>query len=125
MPPRNTIRVSGLREFQRALKQADKDTRKVVRDELKEAGESVRDEWDRRFSVVDAFSASKYRVRVRQAGVFVQQALRKSSDLKARRKNYPAMQMRTGLRVLEDKRQEVERNFERAIDKVADRLEGR
>ena len=121
-PDRNTVKVEGLKELLRDTAKAEKETKKAVRDELKEAGEIVRDEWHQRFRVVDAHSASNFRVSVRQAGVFVQQKLRKTSGL---RPDYGGLQMRYGREVLADKQGAIIERMEKAADKTADIMEGR
>ncbi len=121
-PDRNTVKVEGLKELIRDTGKAEKATKKAVRDELREAGEIVRDEWHQRFRVVDAHSASNFRVSVRQAGVFVQQKLRKTSGL---RPDYGGLQMRYGREVLADKQGAVIERMEQAADHVADIMEGR
>lgn len=119
---KQTLRVKGLREFQRALSKAEKDTRKMVKEELAQAGDVVREDAARRFSVYDARSASRFRVSVRQKGIFVQQSLRKKTGL---RPDYGSLQMRRALLpALAENEAEIERNFERAVDRIADRVEG-
>ena len=121
-PNKDTVRVQGLKELLRDTAKAEKETKKAVRGELKEAGEIVRGEWHRRFRVVDEKSASNFRVSVRQAGVFVQQKLRKTTGL---RPQYGGLQMRYGVEVLHDKNGEIVRRMEEAADKTAEIMEGR
>lgn len=119
---KQTLRVRGLREFQRALAKADKDTKKRVKEKLAEAGEVVRDDAARRFEPINPKSASRYRVSVRQRGIWVQQSLRKTTGL---RPDYGGLQMREALLpALEENEEEIVRSFERAIDRIADELEG-
>lgn len=121
-PDRNTVKVEGLRDLLKDTAKAEKSTKKAVRDELKEAGEIVREEWRRRFTVVDAHSASRFRVSVRQTGIYVQQGLRKKTGL---RPDYGGLQMRYGRDVLKDKQEAVVQRMEKAADHVADIMEGR
>lgn len=118
----STLRVRGLREFQRAVSKADANTRKTVREGLKKAGEPVRSEWQRTLSRYDERSASKLRVRARQSGVLVEQSLRKTTAL---RPDWGRLQQVLGEQAAADKENEVERELEQAIDGLADELEGR
>lgn len=112
-----TIRAHGLREFQRAVARADRRSKKEIRAEFKEVGEIVRREWTERFSSVDQRSARGYRTRVRQRGVEVEQSLRKVTG---KHPEYAAKQMRVGVDVLDDKREEAERQFEEVLDNIAE-----
>ena len=119
--PRETVRVRGLREFQRAAKRAGPDARKHVRDALKEAVEPIRQDAIRRFSVIDQRSASGYTAFVTQRAAGVRQSTRKTTG---RRPDYGALQMtRALLPALQDNADEIERGVERALDKVADHFE--
>lgn len=112
-----TIRAHGLREFQRAVARADRNSKKEIRAEFKEVGEIARAEWTERFSSVDERSARGYRTRVRQRGVEVEQSLRKVTG---KHPEYGALQMRVGTEILEDKKDEVEKKFEDALDHIAE-----
>lgn len=118
------VKIRGLREFIRATDRAERDTKRLVREELKEAAEPVRAEAERRFSTIDAQSAAGYAVSVRRAGlVLVLQRLRKTTGL---RPDYGALQMRDALLpALAAKEGQVEHALERAVDRIADRMEGR
>lgn len=118
-----TVRVSGLREFMRATAKADKETKKVVRDKLKEAADIVRVEASQRFSPISAKSAAGYRTRARMSGAFVEQSLRKTTG---KHPTYGRLQMRRALEpALEAKSHEVEKRLEKAVDELADIMEGR
>ncbi len=122
-PRRETIRVHGLRDFLRATAKADKETKAVVRDKLKEAADVVRVEASRLFAPISAKSAGGYRVRARTTGVVVEQSLRKTNKLHP---TYGGLQMRRALvPALEAKSSEVERRLEQAVDDLADIMEGR
>ena len=111
-----TLRVEGLREFQRLMAKADKETKKQLRGIFRETGEAVRSDAQGRFEPVDAGSAAGYRVVVRQRGVSVEQARRRTTG---RHPQYGALQMRVALiPALEAKRDETLEAFERAIDKI-------
>ncbi len=122
-PRQETVRVDGLREFMRATAKAEKDTKKLVRARLREAGESVRIEAKDRFSRISAESASKFKVRARAAGVFVEQSARKTTGL---RPDYGSLQMtRALIPALELKADEVTEEVAKAADELRDMVEGR
>lgn len=117
----DTVRVKGLREFQRALAKGDKETKKQVRDRLKKVGEIVRVAAAERFSGIDAGSASGFRVAVRQRGVAVEQSRKRTTGLRG---DYGALQMRRALvPAVDEKEGEVVDEFERALDDIADIVE--
>jgi hypothetical protein len=116
-----TIRVSGLREFQRALARGDKETRKQVRAVLRKSGEAVRAEATSLFTRVDADSAAGYRVVVRQRGVSVEQSRRRTTG---KHPQYGALQMRIALLpAVVTKETETVGLFEKALDDIADVIE--
>lgn len=117
-----TLRASGLNETLRALNRADKETRKMVRDELQEGGEIVREEWSLRLDAFNPTSAAGLRTRVRTRGVFVGQSLRKTTG---KRPDYGRLQMRIGEDVTEDKEDDVIEGFENALDRIADNFDRR
>lgn len=118
----NTVRVRGLKELQRSLKEADKETRKQVRAVLRESGEIVRAEAAKRFDNVDTGSAAGFKVRVRQRGIAVEQSRRKTTGKRA---DYGHLQMtRALLPALDDKQDEVVDRFEKALDEIADIVKG-
>jgi hypothetical protein len=114
----DTVRVKGLKELQRTLRDADKNLRASVRKELREAGEIVRSEAATLFSPRDARSAAGYKVRVRQRGVAVEQSLRKTTGLHP---EYGSLQMRDALLpALDAKEGEVVSHLEGMLDRLAD-----
>jgi hypothetical protein len=116
------VRVKGLREFQRALRTADKETRKKVQDRLKEAGDVVRASAADRFAAIDAGSASGFRVKSRQRGVSVEQTKRRVTG---KRGDYGALQMRRALiPALEDNEERVVDELDRALDEIKRIVEG-
>lgn len=118
----STVRVRGLRQFMQATAKADKQTKKVVREKLREAGDSVRVEASRLFASTDARSAGGYKVRARVRGVAVEQSLRKTTGL---RPGFGALQMRRALvPALDNKSSEVESRLEQAVGELADIMEG-
>jgi hypothetical protein len=118
-----TVRVKGLRDFMRATTKAERETKKAVRDKLKEAGDIIRQDASERFSSISVKSAAGLRTRARMGSVFVEQSLRKTTGL---RPDFARLQMRRGLEpALEAKSDEVERRLEKAMDELADIVEGR
>lgn len=111
------FRVRGLRELQRAARLAGPAAELAVKSALRDVGEGVRDEWERRFSRVDAESAAGYRVRVRNKGIAVAQSKRKKTG---KHPEYGALQMRYGMRVALDMDKEIEKKLENALGRVAD-----
>lgn len=116
-----TLRVKGYREFMRAAAKAPKDARKEVRAAFREVGQIVREDAAQRLQELSPKSASRLRTRVRQAGVAVEQSLRKTTG---KRPDWGATQMRRALvPALEDKQDEVEHAMDEALDRVADHFE--
>jgi hypothetical protein len=75
-----TIHVRGLREFVLAADAAGKETKKLVRDRLREVAEPVLADARSKLSRYDARSASRLGVSVRRAGtVTVEQRLRRTT----------------------------------------------
>lgn len=117
-----TVRVKGLRELVRAADASGKETKKQVRARLRTVGELVRDESRSLFSDIDSGSAAGYAVRVRRAGLVVVEQRR--SRVTGLRGDYGALQMRRALLPgLANKSTELEREFEQALDDIADIFE--
>jgi hypothetical protein len=113
-----TVRIHGLREFQRALKEADEDTRNGLREQLAAAGEIVAEEARSRFAFYSPVSAAGYQPLVRMKGVAVRQTLRKTTGL---RPDFGALQMRRALEpALDAKQQEVVKSIEDMLERMAD-----
>lgn len=90
-----TVRVEGLRELLRATDQAGKETKKLVRGELRKAAEPVRAEAARLFAPIDGKSASRYGISVRKVGtVSVEQRLRRTTG---QHPEFGSLQMREAL----------------------------
>ena len=117
-----SVTVKGLRELIRACDRAGKETKKQVRSRLRKVGEIVRDESRSRFSDIDAGSAAGYGVTVRAAGsVSVEQRRRRVTGLRG---DYGALQMRRALvPALGSKSSEIEREFNDALDDIANIFE--
>lgn len=121
MVGRGTLAVRGLRELQRALRLADPALRKEIRERYRKVGRLVQEDASRRFDEYDPKTAAGFRTYVRQRGVQVEQSLRKTTGL---RPDWGSLQMREGLLpATEAKGEEIVREFERAIDDVADLIE--
>lgn len=119
---RETIKVEGLREWQRDVGKAEKETKQKTREGLQRAAEPVLQDWRRQLSPIHELSASKLRARVRQAGVFVLQTARKTTG---ERPDFAALQVAQGERALDAKSDEAERELEESINELADIAEGR
>ncbi len=117
----STVRVKGYRDFQRAIARADKDTKREVRNAFREVGDIVRVDAENRLDDTSPKSAAGLRTRVRQRGVAVEQSLRRTTG---KRPDWGKHQMREALvPALEDNTQQVMREFEEALDRVADRFD--
>ena len=112
-----TLRVSGYREALRAFDRVDKEAKKEVRNTFLQVGETVRAEWSQQEQRFGTFTASGLRTIVRQRGVSVEQTRRKTTGT---RPDFGRTQQRVGDKVLDGKEQEIERDFEHALDVVAD-----
>lgn len=117
-----SVRVNGLRSLLRATDAAGKDTKKLVRDELRRAAEPVRAEAERLFFPVDAGSAMRYGISVRRAGtVTVEQRKRRTTG---QHPEFGSLQMRRALiPALEAKQDEVVAELDRALERLARRWE--
>lgn len=116
-----TLVVKGYRDFVRACDRAGKETKLAVRSELKQGGDIVRREAERRFAPYDARTAAGYRVVVRLRGVAVEQSIRKTTG---ERPNYGARQMVKALVPARNaKESDVERSFSKATDRICDHFE--
>lgn len=122
MPARGTVTAKGLREFIRAADASGKATKKAVRDRLRKVGEIVRDDARGLFASYDERTASRFGVSVRRTGVVsVEQRLRRTTG---KRPDFGGLQMRKALLpALEQDKDKVEREFERALDDIADIFE--
>ena len=76
-----TIVVRNLREFVRATDRAGPSTKKMVRNELRLAGDLVRADAYARFRPFSERTARGFRVAVRQRGVSVEQRLARTTGL--------------------------------------------
>lgn len=120
----SSVRVEGLRELIRAADAADKATKKVVRNRLREVAEPVLEDAQGRLSRYDGRSASRLGISVRRSGIVsVEQRLRRTTGLHP---NFGGLQMREALiPALEANADQIERGFEKALDDIADVFERR
>ncbi len=116
------VRVSGYKEFMRAVGKAEKSVNKDVRAALRETAEPVRQEATAVFSTTDARSAAGFRVAVRQRGVAVEQRYGRTTG---KHPEFGRKQMRVLRAALAANAEEITRGVEKAIDKIADRIEGK
>jgi hypothetical protein len=120
MPEGATLRVDGYRQLMQALARSDAASRKAVRDELRVAGEHVRQDAGSRFSRYDARSAAGYKTRVRQRGVAVEQSLRRTTG---KHPEFGSLQMRRALvPALEGNEEATVRAMDEALDRICDRF---
>lgn len=102
----------------RAAAKAEKSTKRVVHEKLREAGTVVREDAYRRFGRYSERSAHGFRVRSRVGGVFVEQSKRKTTG---EHPEWGALQMQRALiPALDANADEVERRLEQALDDLAD-----
>ncbi len=117
-----TIKVEGLREWQRDVGKAEKETKDKTREGLQRAAEPVLQDWRSQLEPIHDVSASKLKIRVRQAGVFILQTARKTTG---DRPDFAALQVAQGERALDAKADEAERELEQSINELADIAEGK
>lgn len=113
------VRVKGLREFQRAVRYASKETKKTVRDGLKEAAGPVVEAARAKEGKWRGASISTIGPRLTGRSVFVTQRKRKVTG---RRGDFGALQMREAfIPALEENAEETVRAVEHALDHLLDR----
>lgn len=121
MAQAQTVRVRGLKEFLRATDRAGKETKREIRGTFRKVGEIVKVDAQARYRASDAKSARGLRTVVRQRGVTVEQSLRRTTG---QHPEWGSWQMRHGLLpALDEKKREIEREMEDAIDRVADHFD--
>lgn len=115
-----TLQVKDFTLFMKALARTDKATQKAAREEIRKAGDHVRNDASSLFTAVDTRSAAGYKTRVRQRGVAVEQSIRKTTGT---RPDFGALQMRRALvPALEQNEAATNRALELALDRVCDRF---
>lgn len=111
------VKVKGLREFHRALKNVNDGVKRELESELRAAGEIVASGARTRFVGVDARSAAGFKSRVKGFGrVVVEQSRRRTTG---RRGDFGSLQMR---RALLPSVAEHEPQVLRAVEGMLDRL---
>ena len=114
-----TLKVEGLSGLVKAADAAGKETKKLVRDRLREVAAPVLDDARSKLSRYDARSASRLGISVRRVGtVAVEQRLRRTTGAHP---NFGALQMQEALMpALDENMDTIERRMEDALDDVAD-----
>lgn len=112
------VRLRGLREFQRAISKASKESRKYVRDGLKEAARPVVESVKAKEGHWPGASIGTIGPKVTTRGVFVTQRARKVTGL---RSDFGALQMTQAfIPALDENEDETVRQVERALDRMLD-----
>lgn len=126
------IRVKGLREFMRATAVAERETKKLVRSELRGAAEPVRVEAEHLASsditnIGGPWSRMRTGISASRVWVAPKERGSKSRTLtSAKRPNLAGLLMRRALMpALDAKQGEVVSRLEAAVDEIADHLERR
>lgn len=89
------VKVKGLRQLHRALKNLDEGVKRELEQELRDAGEIVATGSRQRFLGIDARSAAGFKSRVKGFGrVVVEQSRRRTTGLRG---DYGSLQMRRAL----------------------------
>lgn len=110
--------MKGLKELNRAINRADKESRKLMKERFKQVGEIVASDGRSRFSRIDSGSAAGFKAKALTKGVKVEQSRRKVTG---KRGDYGALQMRTALvPALQAKQVDVVEELNRALEDVAD-----
>lgn len=114
-----TVRVEGLRELLRATDKASKETKKLVRGELRKAALPVLTDARARLAPIDTRSASKLGISVRKVGtVTVEQRLRRTTGL---RPDFGRLQMgRALIPALEDNADRVVEHLGETLDRLTE-----
>lgn len=117
-----TIRVEGLSAFLKATDRAGKETKKLVRDRLREVAQPVLQDARAKLARYDARSASRLGISVRRVGtVAVEQRLRRTTGAHPQ---FGSLQMTEALiPALDENADRIERRFEQALDDIADVFE--
>lgn len=108
-----------MRELLRATDRAGKETKKLVRDELRKSARPVLDDARRRLAPIDGRSAARLGISVRKVGtVAVEQRLRRTSGL---RPDFGRLQMgRVLIPALEDNTDAVVASLDATLERLTD-----
>lgn len=119
-----TVRIRGYDKLQRSIVEADKATKKEARASLREAAEVVRKPWAAEdLDRFGAKTAKGMRTVVRKRGVAVEQSLRKSTVESRRRPKFGKKQQEIGDRITAEHAAELQREFDAAGQRIADRFD--
>ena len=118
------LNVKGLSDFIKAADAAGRETKKQVRDRLRQVAEPVLADARTKLARYDERSASRLGISIRRAGtVSVEQRLRRTTGA---RPDFGVLQMQSALiPALDENTDRVEREFEQALDDIADVFERR
>lgn len=116
----DTIRVTGVRETVTRLKKTDSKLPKALMDGLKNAAMPVAEESKQKIGKYRGAKLTTIRPRAKGRGdIFVTQGARKKTG---KHPQYGTLQLHLMWDALEEKRPEVIRNIDRAIDHLADQF---
>jgi hypothetical protein len=117
-----SVRVEGLKEFLRAADMAGKETKKLVRNRLREVAKPVLEQSRRELSRYDTRSASRLGISIRKVGtVSVEQRLRRTTGAHPQ---FGALQQHSILEpVLASNEDKIEKWFDEAMDDIVDIFE--
>jgi hypothetical protein len=116
-----TLRVNGVKEFIADAEKAEKETKKLVRGRLRDVAKPVLRESRRKLAAYDARSASRLGISLRKAGtVSVEQRMRRTTGAHPQ---FGALQQHQVLEpTLDEQEDNINREFTKAVDDVADIL---
>ena len=114
-----TLRVDGLGGLVKAADAAGKETKKLVRDRLRKMAEPVLADARAKIAPYNATSAARLGISVRRVGtVAVEQRMKRTTGAHP---EYGPLQMRKALLpALDENADGIEREFEQALDDIAD-----
>lgn len=113
---KETVRVEGLRELQRAFKNSDRELAKQLTRELKDAADIVRQDAVARFMRISPASAAGFRPRARIGNAAVEQSRKRTTG---KRGDFGALQMNVALLpALQSKQDEVIDHIDAMLDRI-------
>ena len=119
---KETVAVHGLKSLIRDFKTFDRPVNTAMRKSLRDVGDIVRHDVAGFFSAINSRTAAGFKTRVRQKGIAVEQSLRRTTG---KHGAYGAMQMRYLIGAQRSKQDDMERELERAMDKISREFERR
>ena len=93
-----------------------------MRQSLRDVGDIIKHDVQSFFSPISSKTAAGFKTRVRQRGIAVEQSVRKTTG---DHPEYGAMQMRSLIRSARDNEHDIERELERAMDRICREFERR